>query len=157
MESTIGGFSPSTTGGSNPYYWVCFRCELFSSRKDRNRGCPLCPDVLRSHERLRSKSIVGRQSSMKNCARLAVWALACLIFGSVSVHAQNITTVVGGGPVGLSPTGGSIGSPVAVHRDTSNNAYILDNTYSRVIKVDATTGLMSVYAGNGTTGFSGDG
>ena len=61
---------------------------------------------------LRSKSIVGRQSSMKNYARLAAWALASLIFGSVSVHAQNITTVVGGGPVGLTPTSGSVGSPV---------------------------------------------
>jgi len=94
---------------------------------------------------------------MKNYARLAAWALACLIFGSVSTHAQNITTIIGGGPVGLTPTGGSIGSPVAVHRDSANNAYILDNTYSRVIKIDSATGLMSVFAGTGTTGFSGDG
>jgi hypothetical protein len=93
---------------------------------------------------------------MKNYARLAAWALACLIFGSVSTHAQNITTVIGGGPVGLTATGGSIGSPVAFHQDSSGNWYILDNTYSRVIKV-TTAGVMSVYAGNGTTGFSGDG
>jgi Abnormal spindle-like microcephaly-assoc'd, ASPM-SPD-2-Hydin len=94
---------------------------------------------------------------MKNYARLATWALACLFFGSVSVHAQNITTVIGGGPVGLSPTGASVGSPVAVRRDSAGNAYVLDNTFSRVLKIDGTTGLMSVYAGNGTTGFSGDG
>src|ERR1700722_20192581 len=96
---------------------------------------------------------------MKNYARLAAWALACLIFGSVSTHAQNITTVIGGGPVGLTPTAASIGSPVAIHRDTAtpSNAYILDNNFSRVLKIDGTTGLISVYAGNGTTGFSGDG
>jgi Abnormal spindle-like microcephaly-assoc'd, ASPM-SPD-2-Hydin len=94
---------------------------------------------------------------MKNSARLALCALACLIFGCVSVKAQNITTVVGGGPTALTPTGASVGSPVAIHRDAAGNAYILDNTFSRVLKIDATTGLMSVYAGNGTTGFSGDG
>jgi sugar lactone lactonase YvrE len=94
---------------------------------------------------------------MKNYARLAAWALAGLIFGSVSTHAQNITTVVGGGPFGLTPNATSIGSPVAVRRDTNNNAYILDNTFSRVLKIDSTTGLISVFAGNGTTGFSGDG
>jgi Abnormal spindle-like microcephaly-assoc'd, ASPM-SPD-2-Hydin/NHL repeat len=94
---------------------------------------------------------------MKNCARLAVWALACLIFGSVSVHAQNITTVVGGGPVGLTPTAASVGSPVAVRSDSLGNAYVLDNALARVFKIDHTTGLISVFAGNGTTGFSGDG
>ncbi len=94
---------------------------------------------------------------MKNSVRLALWALACLIFGSVSVQAQNITTVVGGGPVGLTPTAASIGSPVAIRSDAAGNAYILDNTFARVLKVDHTTGLMSVYAGNGTNGFSGDG
>ena len=86
-----------------------------------------------------------------------MWALACLIFGCVSADAQNITTVVGGGPVGLTPTAASVGSPVAVRRDSQNNAYILDNTYGRVLKIDHTTGLMSVYAGNGVVGFSGDG
>ncbi|HUE43533.1 MAG TPA: choice-of-anchor D domain-containing protein [Candidatus Sulfotelmatobacter sp.] len=94
---------------------------------------------------------------MKNYARLAAWALACLVFGCVSVHAQNITTVVGGGPVGLTPTAASVGSPVAVRRDSAGNVYVLDNTFSRVLKIDITTGLISVYAGNGTTGFSGDG
>ena len=44
---------------------------------------------------------------MKNSVRLAMWALACLIFGSVSVNAQNISTVIGGGPgtTGLTATG----------------------------------------------------
>jgi sugar lactone lactonase YvrE len=93
---------------------------------------------------------------MKNLARLALFAFACLIFGSVSVEAQNITTLVGGGPVGLSPTVASVGSPVAVRPDSLGNAYILDNTLGRVLKIDHTTGLISVFAGNGTVGFSGD-
>lgn len=93
---------------------------------------------------------------MKNLARLALCALACLIFGSVSVKAQNITTVAGAGPVGLTANAASVGSPVAVRFDTAGNMFVLDNKYSRVLKVNA-AGQMSVYAGNGTTGFSGDG
>jgi len=93
---------------------------------------------------------------MKNYVRLAAWALACLIFGSVSTHAQNITTVIGGGPVGL-PATASISAPAAVRFDSLGNAYFLDNEFSRVLKLDHTTGLVSVFAGNGTTGFSGDG
>jgi sugar lactone lactonase YvrE len=94
---------------------------------------------------------------MKNSVRLALWALACLIFGSVTVNAQNnISTVVGGGPVALPGTTSSIGSPAAVRFDTAGNAYFLDNNFGRVIKQD-TTGKVSVYAGNGTVGFSGDG
>src|ERR1700761_1258755 len=96
---------------------------------------------------------------MKNSVRLAMWALACLIFGCVSADAQNISTVVGGGPgtAGLTATGSSVGSPVAVRFDTTGNMYVLDNTFGRVLKVNLSSGLVSIYAGNGTTGFSGDG
>ena len=86
---------------------------------------------------------------MKNYARLAAWALACLIFGSVSTHAQNITTVVGGGPgtTGVTATTSSVGSPVAVRFDTSGNMYVLDNAFGRVLKVTS-AGVMTTYAGN---------
>ena len=94
---------------------------------------------------------------MKNSVRLALWALACLIFGCVSVNAQNISTVIGGGPgtTGLSATGSSIGSPAAVRFDSAGNMYALDNTFGRVLKVTP-AGVVTVYAGNGTSGFSGD-
>jgi Abnormal spindle-like microcephaly-assoc'd, ASPM-SPD-2-Hydin len=96
---------------------------------------------------------------MKNSVRLALCALVCLIFGSVSVEAQNITTVAGSGPVPpatLPATTSSVGSPVAVRFDTAGNMFVLDNKYSRILKVNA-AGQISVYAGNGTAGFSGDG
>ncbi len=64
---------------------------------------------------------------------------------------------MGGGPVGLAPTTNAVGTPAAVRFDSTGNMYILDNFFSRVLKVDSTTGLVSVYAGNGTNGFSGDG
>lgn len=86
-----------------------------------------------------------------------MWALASLIFGSASVNAQNITTVVGGGPVSLPATGSSVGGPVSVRFDMAGNMYVLDNKYSRILKVNVATNVVSVYAGNGTTGYSGDG
>jgi trimeric autotransporter adhesin len=93
---------------------------------------------------------------MKNSVRLALCALTVLVFGAVSVDAQNISTVAGGGPVGL-PAGASLGSPAAVRFNAAGDTFILDNNFGRVLKIDHTTGLMSVYAGNGTVGFSGDG
>ena len=93
---------------------------------------------------------------MKNSVRLTLWALACLIFGSASVNAQNITTVIGGGPVGSNAITSSIGNPAAIRFDSAQNIYALDNNFGRVIKWDHTTGLISVYAGNGTAGFSGN-
>jgi sugar lactone lactonase YvrE len=113
--------------------------------------------ISRNHERCSLKSIEGRHDPMKNSARLAICALACLIFGCVSVEAQTISTVVGGGPgtTGLSATGSSIGSPAAVRFDSAGNMFVLDNTFGRVLKVTP-AGVVTVYAGNGTSGFSGD-
>src|ERR1700759_1680133 len=94
---------------------------------------------------------------MKNSVRLALCALVCLILGSVSVNAQVLTTAIGGGPNASNATTSSIGNPAAVRLDSALNVYALDNNLNRVIKYDHTTKLISVYAGNGTAGFSGDG
>jgi len=40
MESTIGGLSLSTNGGSNPYYWVLSRVGLILVTRRENRCCP---------------------------------------------------------------------------------------------------------------------
>jgi sugar lactone lactonase YvrE len=79
----------------------------------------------------------------------------------MTVNAQNITTVAGGGPPAATTTGitrltASVGAAAAVRKDSSGNIYILDNQFSRVYKVDLTDHL-TVYAGNGTIGFSGEG
>jgi sugar lactone lactonase YvrE len=80
----------------------------------------------------------------------------------MTVEAQNnITTVAGGGPPGVTTTGitrltASVGAAQAVRKDSAGNFYILDNLFSRVYKVDPTDHL-TVYAGNGTIGFSGEG
>jgi sugar lactone lactonase YvrE len=97
---------------------------------------------------------------MKNLVRSSLCALVVSVFGGMTVDAQNITTVAGGGPpttgTAVSKTGASVGAPAAVRRDSAGNIYILDNDFSRVYKVDA-AGHLTVYAGNGTIGFSGEG
>jgi sugar lactone lactonase YvrE len=98
---------------------------------------------------------------MKNFVRASLAALALSVaIVPVAVRAQNITTVAGGGPpatvTGLLKTGASVGAPAAVRQDSLGNTYILDNDFSRVYKVD-TTGHLTLFAGNGSVGFSGEG
>jgi trimeric autotransporter adhesin len=83
--------------------------------------------------------------------------LAFAVVAPLVARAQTISTVVGGGPINLPQTAASIGAPAAVRQDAAGNTYILDNQYGRVYKVDHATGNMSVYAGNGVIGFSGEG
>ena len=96
---------------------------------------------------------------MKNLAGVSLCALAVSLFGGMTVEAQNITTVAGGGPPAtgttVTKTGASVGAPTAIRQDTLGNTYILDNDFSRVYKVD-TTGHLTVYAGNGSVGFNGE-
>jgi len=97
---------------------------------------------------------------MKNFVRTSLCVLAVSILGGVTVDAQNITTVAGGGPpatgTAVSKTNTSIGAPAAVRQDHLGNTYILDNDFGRVFKVD-TLGNLTLFAGNGTNGFSGEG
>jgi trimeric autotransporter adhesin len=85
--------------------------------------------------------------------------LALALVLPLAANAQhNISTVAGGGITGvpaLSPNT-SIGGPEAVVKDAAGNTYILDNFVSRIFKVD-TSGNLTIFAGNGTPGFSGDG
>lgn len=67
-----------------------------------------------------------------------------------------INTVAGGGPNNLPALQSSIGYPGSAVRDTAGNTYIADSYSSQVFKVSA-TGMLTVVAGNGTLGYSGDG
>ncbi|MHB8261595.1 MAG: NHL domain-containing protein [Bacteroidia bacterium] len=73
-----------------------------------------------------------------------------------------INTVAGGGPsgnVGYSgpATNASLNDPDNLALDAAGNLYIDDKGDSRIYKLDLATGLISVFAGNGTAGYSGDG
>jgi trimeric autotransporter adhesin len=74
----------------------------------------------------------------------------------------DINTVAGDGTQGFSGNGGlaisaELNSPSGVAVDSSGNIYIADYLNSRIRKVTASTGDISTVAGNGGTGFSGDG
>ncbi len=73
-----------------------------------------------------------------------------------------ITTVAGNGTDAFSGDGGpatdaSLQDPSGVAVDNAGNLFIADLTNQRVRRVDATTGIITTVAGNGTRGFSGDG
>ena len=73
-------------------------------------------------------------------------------------QAQIITTVAGGGVTdGLLAINSPVNHPSSIAVDASGNLYISDQLNHRIRKVNASTGIMSTIAGNGTSGFGGDG
>jgi trimeric autotransporter adhesin len=73
-----------------------------------------------------------------------------------------ISTIAGNGTAGYSGDGGAATSaelnyPLSVAVDGSGNVYIADTDNYRIRKVTASTGKISTIAGNGISGFSGDG
>ena len=67
-----------------------------------------------------------------------------------------ITTVAGGGPNNIPGLSANLAYPDGVARDQSGNIYVATSDDSRVYKID-TTGTITVFAGTGTYGYSGDG
>jgi sugar lactone lactonase YvrE len=73
-----------------------------------------------------------------------------------------ITTVAGDGNWGYSGDGGlatsaSLAWPLGVAVDALGNLFIADSSNNRIRRVDATTGIITTVAGDGNSGFSGDG
>ncbi len=72
-----------------------------------------------------------------------------------------ITTVAGNGTIGYGGDGGPATSAALsawdVAVDSSENLFIADGDADRVRRVDASTGVITTVAGNGTIGYSGDG
>ncbi|MGA7398686.1 MAG: hypothetical protein WBW38_01605 [Candidatus Sulfotelmatobacter sp.] len=84
-------------------------------------------------------------------------ALALVLFAPHALLAQYaISTVAGSGPNNLTALNASIGYPGGVALDAAGNAYIADSHSSHIFKVDTKNNL-TVVAGNGTHGYSGDG
>ena len=73
-----------------------------------------------------------------------------------------ITTIVGTGSEKFSGDGGpahmaNLSMPYSIALDPEGNLYIVDTGNRRVRKIDASTGIITTIAGNGSYGFSGDG
>lgn len=72
------------------------------------------------------------------------------------IASATVTTVAGNGNMGYSGDGGlavnaTLNAPLGVAFDSLGNMFIADSSNSVVRKVDATTGKISTYAGNGST------
>ena len=75
---------------------------------------------------------------------------------------RRTSTVAGNGEQGYSGDGGqavdaSLSMPHEIQFDAAGHLYIVERDNHVVRKVDATTGVISTFAGTGTAGFSGDG
>lgn len=80
--------------------------------------------------------------------------LAVLVASAAGQHA--VTTAAGGGPNSVKARLASIGHPAGITSDSAGNIYTVDSAFNRVYKVTA-AGLITVVAGSGEQGFSGDG
>lgn len=96
---------------------------------------------------------------MKHTVLLLLGALA---LGSAPyARAQNIKTIAGDGTPGATGDGAAataakLNYPTGVAVDKAGNVYIADANNNKVRKV-STSGVITTIAGNGTSGFSGDG
>ena len=93
---------------------------------------------------------------------LAPFILIMAIHISYVGHAQIINTIAGNGTYGYWGDGGIADSaelayPNNVIGDKSGNIYISDGRNNRIRKINISTGIINTIAGNGITGFSGDG
>lgn len=80
----------------------------------------------------------------------------------VDARSQVITTCAGCGEAGYSGDGGPatrarFNEPYGIAVDKAGNVYVADRHNHCVRRVDAATGIVTTFAGNGASGFSGDG
>ncbi len=96
----------------------------------------------------------------KQLSRLSLSICLCS-FSIIQAQNYTINTVAGNGVSGYSgdagqATAAQISAPYGIYADASGNIYIPDNLNQRVRIVNS-GGVINTFAGNGTSGFSGDG
>jgi len=91
----------------------------------------------------------------KGLFQLSRYIGAVTVCLTMALHAQNISTIAGGGPNSLPATSSSIGFPWAVAVDSAGNTYISDTLSNRVFKVDG-SGNLTIFGGNTVPKYSGD-
>src|ERR1017187_5507742 len=86
---------------------------------------------------------------------LATVLLALAASWTASGQAYTISTFAGGAlPVNIPGATASLYAPSAVAVDRTGNVFLADG--NTVLRLDAATGFLTLIAGNGTQGFSGD-
>lgn len=95
--------------------------------------------------------------SLRFLSPICVVVVTTLLAPEVTLAQYSINSIAGGGPNNLPALQASIGYPESIAMDAAGNTYIAESSYSsQVLKVSA-SGTVTVVAGNGTTGYSGDG
>jgi sugar lactone lactonase YvrE len=90
-------------------------------------------------------------------ASLCIVVATALCAPQVSLGQYSINSIAGGGPNNLPALQASIGYPESIAFDSAGNAYIAESSdSSQILKVSATS-TVTIVAGNGTHGYSGDG
>jgi len=97
-------------------------------------------------------------------ASLCIVVATALCAPQVSLGQYSINSIAGGGPNNLPALQASIGYPESIAFDSAGNAYIAESSdSSQILKVSAAAagtvpaGTVTIVAGNGTPGYSGDG
>src|SRR5438477_114968 len=105
------------------------------------------------------RSFHGRR--WKGLFRSAVFAAACAALPCAGFSQSALITVAGNGQFQFGGDGGSATNagvtPDRVALDGNGNLYIADCYSNRIRRVSASTGIITTVAGNGTSGFMGDG
>ena len=89
----------------------------------------------------------------------ALPAFIALVFCApqLSLGQYSINSIAGGGPNGLPALKASVGYAESTAFDASGNAYIAESGDSSQILKVSVSGTVTVVAGNGTSGYAGDG
>jgi hypothetical protein len=94
--------------------------------------------------------------SLCTFASVGVLLAVALCAPQLSFAQYSIATVAGGGPNNLPALQSSLGFAGSVVLDSLGNSYVSDSYSSQVFKISA-AGTLTVVAGNGAMGYSGDG
>ena len=98
------------------------------------------------------------QGELRTKMRKIVCPALVLLAFAITAPGQNYTiqTLAGGGvPQNIAAVSASLGAVTGIATDSTGNVYIALPTYSAVVKMDV-TGALTLVAGSGKPGFSGD-
>ena len=88
--------------------------------------------------------------------KFAICLLAMAAFVLSAAAQDVISTVVGGGPNNLPGTASNLYQPYTEAIDAAGNIYVAAYQQNRIFKI-STSGVVTVVAGSGIAGYSGDG